>query len=194
MAATPGRTPWGARSSLPEGPGHTLVGGVRDLWPSFAQGMLKSPAPPPPPTGNWKPYLEEFEIPVVHRCAHSHLVPLRERHRGQDVGPVVKEPVDLRRTGPRQIRVTTQASRRQDPEQGRPSPQQPLAVIWATQGCQALLPTSLEGGGQLRSQTPAEEQALPRHAVVTCISPGRPPLRCVERHKLDRRAASRTRG
>lgn len=70
--------------------------------------MLKVPAATLSLTGNSKPYLEEFEIPVVDDCAHSHLVPLHECHRGQEVGPITDEQVNLWRTELHQTCVNTQ--------------------------------------------------------------------------------------
>lgn len=84
---------------------------MRDLWLSCAQEMLKALVAPLSLTGNSKPYLEEFEIPVVHDCAHGHLIPLRECHRGQDVGPIIDEQVNLWRTELHQMRVNTPAAR-----------------------------------------------------------------------------------
>lgn len=49
----------------------------------------------PSPVGHSEPYLVEFEIPVVNSRAHSHPVPLRERHRVQDVSPMMNEPINL---------------------------------------------------------------------------------------------------
>lgn len=98
----------------------------------------KGPGSTPSPAGDSKPYLVELEIPVVYDGAHGHLVPLRERHWGQHVSPVIDELVDLRRTGPRHALV---------------DPQPPGGRVWnwgvqapnGTHGFQALWPASLAG-------------------------------------------------
>lgn len=49
----------------------------------------------PSPVGHSEPYLVEFEIPVVNSRAHSHPVPLCERHGVQDISPMMNEPINL---------------------------------------------------------------------------------------------------
>lgn len=66
-------------------------------WTSLARETLNIHSTPIT-SGRLKPHLVESEIAIVDSSAHRHLVPLREGHGVQDVGPVANEPVDLWRT------------------------------------------------------------------------------------------------
>lgn len=66
-------------------------------WTSLTRETLNIHSTPIT-SGRLKPHLVESEIAIVDSSAHRHLVPLREGHGVQDVGPVTNEPVDLWRT------------------------------------------------------------------------------------------------
>ena len=102
QAATPAATPAGGTGGahVPGGQGWASIrreGPVAQPCPRAFDGPRSST---PIANRRVKPYLVESEVPVIDSRAHGHLVPLCERHRVQDVSPVINEPVNLWRTEP----------------------------------------------------------------------------------------------
>lgn len=148
------------------------------LSPQLFPRDTEGPSPAPSAAGDPKPHLVESEIPVVDGCAHSHLVPLSEGHRAQDISPVINELVNLQR---QDLGQSAAGTRLPGSQTGTGVPRCPAEQRCGPGHPRLLGPLDTLTGqqGPAQGPSPPQEGRCCGKGRRRLHYPGRPPPRCV---------------